>query len=136
MYVCMYVFVCVFMLFFTLISILLTEPVAPKIMPLYGYKESLQDRKQFNITIGQEASILQGSPLTIKCPFVGVPEPKIKWIKDRKMLSSNDRMEMDCAGILNIFKMELEDSGDYVCIAESFLGMDMAFSAVTVFGES
>ena len=109
--------------------------MVPKIMSSYGHKESLQKQERLNITIGNEASILQGSPLTIKCPVLGVPEPKIKWIKDRKMLSTNDRMEMDCAGILNIFKMELEDSGDYACVAESFLGMDMAFSAVTVFGK-
>ena len=106
----------------------------PKIMPSYGYKESLQNFDRLNITIGKEVSLLRGSPLTIKCPVLGVPEPKIKWIKDRKMLISNDRMDMHCTGVLNIFKVELEDSGDYACIAESFLGMDIAFSAVTVYG--
>ena len=105
-------------------------------MPSFGYHEALQNHDPLNITIGNEAAILQGSPLTIKCPFTGVPEPKIKWIKDHKMLASNERMEMDCAGILNILKTDLEDSGDYACIAESFLGMDMAFSAVTVFGKN
>ncbi|XP_068741513.1 hemicentin-1-like isoform X2 [Montipora capricornis] len=109
------------------------DPMTPKIMPSFGYQEALQNHDPLNVTIGNEVAILQGSALTIKCPFTGVPEPKIKWIKDRKMLASNERMEMDCAGILNIFKMELEDSGDYACIAQSFLGMDMAFSAVTVF---
>lgn len=108
----------------------------PKIMPSYGYEESLQNFDRLNITIGKEASLLRGSPLTIKCPVLGVPEPKIKWIKDRKMLISNDRMDMHCTGVLNIFKVELEDSGDYACIAESFLGMDIAFSAVTVYGRA
>lgn len=113
-----------------------SDPMPPKIMPSYGYEESLQNFDPLNITIGKEASILRGSPLTIKCPVLGVPEPKIKWIKDRKMLSSNDRMDMHCTGVLNIFKVELEDSGDYACIAESFLGMDIAFSAVTVYGRA
>lgn len=111
------------------------EPMAPKIMSAYGYEEALQNHNRLNVTIGKDVSILQGSPLTIKCPVLGVPEPKIKWIKDRTMLSSNDRMDMDCAGILNIYKLEPEDSGDYVCTAESFLGLDIAFSAVTVFGK-
>ena len=110
--------------------------MAPDIMPAYGSEESLQDRRHFNVTIGKDISILRGSPLTIKCPVIGVPEPKITWIKDRKMLSSNDRMDMDCSGILNIYKVELEDSGDYVCSAQSFLGMDIAFSSVTVFGKN
>lgn len=110
--------------------------MAPDIMSTYGIEESLQDRRHFNFTIGKDISILRGSPLTIKCPVVGVPEPKIMWIKDRKMLSSNDRMDMDCAGILNIHKVEPEDSGDYVCSAQSFLGMDIAFSSVTVIGEN
>lgn len=113
-----------------------TEPMAPDIMSAYGSEESLQDRRHFNVTIGKDISILRGSPLTIKCPVVGVPEPKITWIKDRKMLSTNDRMDMDCTGILNIFKVELEDSGDYVCSAQSFLGMDIAFSSVTVIGKN
>ena len=52
------------------------------------------------------------------------------------MLVANDRMDMHCTGVLNIFKVELEDSGDYACIAESFLGMDIAFSAVTVYGRA
>ena len=110
--------------------------MAPDIMSTYGSEESLQDRRHFNVTIGKDIAILRGSPLTIKCPVVGVPEPKIMWIKDRKMLSSNDRMDMDCAGILTIHKVELEDSGDYVCSAQSFLGMDIAFSSVTVIGEN
>lgn len=113
-----------------------SDPMPPKIMPSYGYEESLHNFDRLNITIGKEASLLRGSPLTIKCPVLGVPEPKIKWIKDRKMLISNDRMDMHCTGVLNIFKVELEDSGDYACIAESFLGMDIAFSAVTVYGRA
>ena len=110
--------------------------MAPRIMPSFSHQEALQNQNPLNVTIGGEAALLQGSRLTIKCPFTGVPEPKIKWIKDRKMLSSNKRMEMDCAGVLNIFKVQLEDSGDYACIAESFLGMDMAFSSITVFGKN
>ena len=110
--------------------------MSPKIMSSYGHKEALQNFYRVNVTIGKDVSILQGSPLTMKCPVLGVPEPKIKWIKGREMLSSNDRMDMDsCTGILNIFKMELEDSGDYACVAENFLGMDISFSAVTVFGK-
>lgn len=113
-----------------------TEPMAPDIMSSYGSAESLQDWTHFNFTIGTDVAILQGSPMTIKCPVIGVPEPKIGWIKDGKMLTSNDRMDMDCVGTLNINKLELEDSGDYVCTAQSFLGMDIAFSAVTVIGKN
>lgn len=116
--------------------IFIAEPMAPRIMPSFSYQEALQNQNPLNVTIGGEAALLQGSRLTIKCPFTGVPEPKIKWIKDRKMLSSNERMEMDCAGVLNILKVQLEDSGDYACVAESFLGMDMAFSSITVFGKN
>ena len=109
--------------------------MAPDIMVTYGSDESLQDRRHFNVTIGKDISILSGSPLTLKCPVVGVPEPKITWIKDRKMLSSNDRMNTDCIGTLDIYKVELEDSGDYACSAQSFLGMDIAFSSLTVYGK-
>lgn len=119
-----------------IILISFAEPMAPDIMAAYGSEESLQDRRHFNVTIGKDISILRGSPLTLKCPVVGVPEPKITWIKDRKMLSSNDRMNTDCIGTLDIHKVELEDSGDYVCSAQSYLGMDIAFSAVTVFGKN
>ena len=113
-----------------------TEPMAPDIMTAYGSEESLQDRRHFNVTIGKDISILRGSPLTLKCPVVGVPEPKITWIKDRKMLSSNDRMNTDCIGTLDIYNVELEDSGDYACSAQSFLGMDIAFSSLTVYGKN
>lgn len=108
--------------------------MAPDIMSAYGSAESLQNHIHFNFTIGKDVSILRGNRMTIKCPVMGVPEPKIAWIKDGKMLTSNDRMDMDCIGTLNIYKLELEDSGDYVCTAQSFLGMDIAFSAVTVIG--
>ena len=110
--------------------------MAPDIMAAYGSEESLQDRRHFNVTIGKDISILRGSPLTLKCPVVGVPEPKITWIKDRKMLSSNDRMNTDCIGTLDIYKVDLEDSGDYACSAQSFLGMDIAFSSLTVYGKN
>lgn len=110
--------------------------MAPDIMAAYGSEESLQDRRHFNVTIGKDISILRGSPLTLKCPAVGVPEPKITWIKDRKMLSSNDRMNTDCIGTLDIYNVELKDSGDYACSAQSFLGMDIAFSSLTVYGKN
>ena len=119
-----------------IILISFTEPMAPDIMATYGSDESLHDRRHFNVTIGKDISILRGSPLTLKCPVVGVPEPKITWIKDRKMLSSNDRMNTDCIGTLDIYKVELEDSGDYACSAQSFLGMDIAFSSLTVYGKN
>ena len=109
--------------------------MAPEIMSSYGSVESLQDLKGLNITIGVDAALLSGIPLTIKCPIVGVPEPKITWVKDREELSSNEGIEIDCNGTLNIFSVDASDSGDYICSAHSFLGMDMAFSAVTVIGK-
>lgn len=86
------------------------------IMLFYGSVEFLQDWIYFNFIIGIDVVILQGSLMIIKCLVIGVLELKIGWIKDGKMLIFNDCMDMDCVGILNIYKFEFEDFGDYVCI--------------------
>ena len=101
----------------------------------FGQFESLTGRTPINITIGSDISLLRGTPLTIICPVRGVPMPKIIWAKDRSVLTSNDRMDMDCNGTLRIRQVSIEDTGEYICTADSFLGMDMAFTSVVVLGQ-
>ena len=115
-------------------NVTFSDPVPPVIFTSKGEFESLRDRRPVNVTIGSDVSIVSGTPLTVRCPVRGVPMPKIVWAKGKTVVESGSRIGMDCNGTLTIYQARLEDSGEYVCTADNYAGMDMAFTTVTVYG--
>ena len=87
--------------------------------------ESLQERSNFKLEVGGNATILTGANLLITCPAEGVPPPSITWYRLRAELSSGGNVVIDkSTGSLNLLNVQTDDLGPYRCVAQNLLGSD------------
>uniref|UniRef100_A0A3Q3NG44 Striated muscle enriched protein kinase a n=1 Tax=Mastacembelus armatus TaxID=205130 RepID=A0A3Q3NG44_9TELE len=65
--------------------------------------------------------LLEGEPVTLSCLPAGSPHPEITWLKDRKVLEKDDRINLishpDGRQLLMIMKCSHRDAGIYECVA-------------------
>ncbi|XP_053170241.1 striated muscle preferentially expressed protein kinase-like [Scomber japonicus] len=65
--------------------------------------------------------LLEGDPVTLSCLPAGSPHPEISWMKDRKPLEADDRINLispaDGRQLLIIKKSSRKDTGVYECVA-------------------
>uniref|UniRef100_A0A3Q0QTY0 non-specific serine/threonine protein kinase n=1 Tax=Amphilophus citrinellus TaxID=61819 RepID=A0A3Q0QTY0_AMPCI len=65
--------------------------------------------------------LLEGEPVTLSCLPAGSPQPQIAWMKDRKQLEVDDRINLishpDGRQLLMIRKSSYKDAGVYECAA-------------------
>ena len=77
--------------------------------------------------------LVPGDALVLQCTAVGIPSPTITWLKNDKVLSSNDRLSISDGGVLIIRDALPQDAGLYHCVGVSSAGK--AAAVVTVHGE-
>uniref|UniRef100_A0A8C1J588 Striated muscle enriched protein kinase b n=1 Tax=Cyprinus carpio TaxID=7962 RepID=A0A8C1J588_CYPCA len=69
--------------------------------------------------------LLEGDPVTLSCLPAGSPHPRISWMKDKKPLEIDPRMNMiscpDGRQLLMIMKTTKKDAGLYECVASNSL---------------
>lgn len=80
--------------------------------------------------------VIIGNSLTINCRTKGIPEPKISWFKNGKMLDSSDRQyAIDEKGERLVVNHVTDfDSGRYACSAWNEAGSAYKDFIVSVFG--
>ncbi|KAH0618871.1 hypothetical protein JD844_018394 [Phrynosoma platyrhinos] len=64
----------------------------------------------------KEADI--GADLHWNCAAAGKPRPTIRWLRNGRSLTSQNRIEVN-GGDLRIFKLTMDDSGMYQCVGEN-----------------
>nr|XP_015827628.2 hemicentin-1 [Nothobranchius furzeri] len=90
--------------------------------------------KSFNLTVlvppkisysgsPEELTIAVNSPLELECSAVGIPTPKLSWLKDGHPLDGTDIIQQDGHAV-RISKVQVEDAGLYTCLASSLAGED------------
>ncbi|KAM6986598.1 striated muscle preferentially expressed protein kinase [Aplochiton taeniatus] len=71
--------------------------------------------------------LLEGDPVTLSCLPAGSPHPQINWLKDKKPLEIDPRMNMitcpDGRQLLMIMKTTKKDAGLYECVATNPLAV-------------
>lgn len=75
---------------------------------------------------------MKGTNLNIKCAVVGNPKPTIKWIvattgRQRRYTVLND-------GTLEVPNADLQDEGNYTCIANNSYGILNRTTSVSILG--
>lgn len=75
---------------------------------------------------------MKGANLNIKCAVVGNPKPTIKWIvattgRQRRYTVLND-------GTLEVPNADLQDEGNYTCIANNSYGIFKRTTSVSILG--
>ena len=73
----------------------------------------------------EDVTVVEGEPATLECELKGEPQPDIEWFRDGEQVKESKRVRLNFDGILCslTFKpSELDDEGEYKCIARNELG--------------
>ena len=81
-------------------------------------------------------SVIRGKSAVLHCHTTGSPTPQLEWVKDGVPLPQSFRIRFqNNKQILNISRLEIQDSGLYECQASNKVGSVTARNNVSVFGE-
>ncbi|XP_046646636.1 Down syndrome cell adhesion molecule-like protein Dscam2 isoform X3 [Daphnia pulicaria] len=93
-----------------------------------------------------EQTLVPGPFVTLRCSAVGNPAPDISWLLDRQPLAfqqlSDARLTQnqvvssggETTGHLNISSAQVEDGGEYTCVAKNLAGQATHSSRLNVYG--
>ncbi|KAM9328598.1 LOW QUALITY PROTEIN: striated muscle preferentially expressed protein kinase-like [Pholidichthys leucotaenia] len=80
--------------------------------------------------------LLEGEAATLSCLPAGSPHPKITWMKDRKPLEADDRVNLishpDGRQLLMIMKASYRDAGVYECVATNPIASITTSCTITI----
>lgn len=78
------------------------------------------------VFIGDDLKTISGTIVCIRCPAIGIPRPKISFLKDEIPVELNNKYAIDDLGSLIITSASKADSceGVYTCHAENEAGFD------------
>ena len=85
------------------------------------------------IKVPQDATIIETMDANFSCQAVGYPQPKIKWLFQKKKISSNQEriITVDETELL-VKNVSYNDRGELACIAENFMGEQIAKAEMKV----
>ncbi|KAM8730437.1 myosin light chain kinase, smooth muscle-like [Acanthopagrus schlegelii] len=97
--------------------------------------KQLQSEPRFQQAL-KDATLRKGATAQLTCLVNGYPQPKVKWLRNEKLVSGSSRvtMEQHEDGICSLVLADLEpsDSGVYVCRAGNKLGEATCSAKLTV----
>ena len=73
----------------------------------------------------ETVEVSEGTAVKLTCTVKGTPQPTIEWLKDGKPLKTSKRVKDDFDGevaSLSFAEADLDDEGDYKCVAQNDLG--------------
>ena len=73
----------------------------------------------------ENAEVEEGKPARIECQISGQPKPNVEWFKDSEKVKETKRIKHESDNeifSLNFKQTELEDEGDYKCVARNEFG--------------
>jgi hypothetical protein len=97
--------------------------------------DSLMCPPSFLTGLKPELSLKDGSLLELKVQVKGDPDPQVSWLKDGKVITSNEIMEVKYKnGVASVTIMEVfpEDAGKFTCKATNSKGSVETSSKVTI----
>lgn len=99
-------------------------------MPFFACVFSLTAEKPKGIapeilTPLQNLTVVEGKPANLECEVKGEPQPNIEWFKDGEQVKQSERINLNFEGnfaSLSFKPPELDDEGEYKCVARNELG--------------
>lgn len=73
----------------------------------------------------ENVTVVEGEPASLECQLKGEPQPDIEWFLDGKQIEESKRIRMNFDGkccSLTFKPSELDDEGEYKCVARNELG--------------
>ena len=94
-----------------------------------------QDRSPITFTIGNNATALTNTSITIQCSTSGVPAPTVTWTKDGEQIPNDGRYTVQVDGSLLVNEAGEEDSARYTCTSDNVAGKGSVSSTVNIVGK-
>ena len=94
-----------------------------------------QDRSPITFTIGNNATALTNTSITIKCSTSGVPTPTVTWTKDGEQIANDGGYTVQVDGSLLVNGAGEEGSARYTCTTGNVAGKGSASSTVNIVGK-
>ncbi|KAG1677536.1 Down syndrome cell adhesion molecule-like protein Dscam2 [Nymphon striatum] len=94
------------------------------------------------IDVFKSLTLQPGPTVSLKCIAAGTPLPVIAWLLDDQTVRSNQKRKMSSyvgvggqiISFLNISGVNVQDGGEYSCIAKNSIGEDLYSGRINVFG--
>ncbi|ETE60133.1 Hemicentin-1, partial [Ophiophagus hannah] len=83
-----------------------------------------------------EVSGILGENIQLSCEASGTPTPAIQWLKDGKLITSDESQQISLApngSLLNIFGALTSDGGKYTCVATNPAGEEDRIFSVNIY---
>jgi len=79
---------------------------------------------KIEVFIGNDLKTLDGTVVYIRCPVIGIPRPRIRYLKDDKPITYSEHLKLDSIGslIVTAATLERKSNGVYTCLAENEAG--------------
>ncbi|XP_049821786.1 netrin receptor UNC5C-like isoform X2 [Aethina tumida] len=92
-------------------------------------------KKQFEVLPETNARVELGHQMELKCmPPVGMPPPRVYWLRNDQVLQSDTAILVTSEGHLLIGEAKTQDTGNYTCVAENIAAKRIATpSQITVY---
>lgn len=87
------------------------------------------------ITKLDNKEIFESLPITLICEVHANPEAEITWFKNDVLIESNERYLIESDSglcVLRIERCDLDDEGEYKCVAKNELGSDYTYCELLV----
>ncbi|XP_076007425.1 hemicentin-1 [Genypterus blacodes] len=79
-------------------------------------------------------SVIEGQQVTLSCVLLaGNPLPERQWLHNYGLLTSDQYVTVRRDGSLHIERVQLEDDGDYTCLAENTVGASNRTTTLNVY---
>lgn len=73
----------------------------------------------------ESVEVIEGYPASLECQISGQPKPNVEWFKDNEKVKESKRIKLASDNesfSLNFKETELDDEGDYKCVARNEFG--------------
>ena len=92
---------------------------------------SVVELPQFTVRPPEQLKEFTNHNITVPCKATGDPRPKVTWMRENGELPLG-RSTVSVDGTLQIWNTKEEDSGRYICMAESSAVLEKAFSLMNL----
>ena len=92
-------------------------------------KVSLTNDTSVEILAGSDVTVLTQTRVNITCDVNGVPKPKVTWLKNGRLVDSED------GSFLVMTIRDVKDAGQVTCHAENWAGNATISSNIDVIGK-
>ena len=90
-------------------------------------------RRAPSVKVKPDIDVFQGRSLLLECDVTGRPQPTITWHKNNQLVNSSPRIYLSPdRSRLQIFSVQEENEGVYICLADNLVGQSTGSIKVTV----